>query len=128
MKRNFKPLSFLRHLKEMVFTSYSEIIIKMENNKKVSFSNKDKIYNMYVWKYAYKNARIGSWEIFARDRYRFQRRIKDCESILSKILDDNHRKKMYEIITNTNTTTTTTTTTTTNTTTTTTTTNNNYFV
>ena len=54
---------------------------------------------MYVWKYAYKNARIGNWETAARDRDRFERRIKrEYEPLLEKVLNNVHRQKMYKLI------------------------------
>ena len=66
-------------------------------NKKVTFDeNKNKTIIMHTWSYAYKNARIGSfWIQCVADRKRFQRRIDSLEPILNKVLDSNHRKKIY---------------------------------
>lgn len=51
---------------------------------------------MVQWSYAYRQARQGPWERYARDAERFKVRIKRTEDILLPIFDLNHRKQIYQ--------------------------------
>ncbi len=64
--------------------------------KKVCFSeDKNTIHNLVVWSFAYRQSRKSDFHKLYLDRLRFERRIKDSEESLIKILDVNHRKKIY---------------------------------
>lgn len=54
-------------------------------NKKVSFDPNVKILHLHVWAFAYQEARKGDWMRFAADRYRFELRKNQMESMLTKI-------------------------------------------
>ena len=41
---------------------------------------------MFVWNFAYKQARKGTWEADALDRLRFQKRVKELDQILTPVL------------------------------------------
>lgn len=62
----------------------------------VRFNTKPVVHVMHAWDYAYRAARKGNWEMYARDRGRFQRRICETASILNRILEPEHRLKIYE--------------------------------
>lgn len=63
--------------------------------KNVKFSSKPpKIHTMIVWNYAYRAARKGGWEEAARDRTRFQNKIKQISTIIEHILTPGHRQKI----------------------------------
>lgn len=49
-------------------------------------SNPPIIHRLYVWNYAYRNARIGKWMQAARDRDRFRRRIEELSIVITPIL------------------------------------------
>lgn len=66
--------------------------------RKVSFDLEPKIHTMYTWQYAYKAARCGEWELFARDRERFSLRINRLSNIINPVLI----KKYQEIVKNMN--------------------------
>lgn len=63
--------------------------------KKVTFNEKDKIHLLVAWKFAYKSSRKIYWEVFARDRAHFQRRIAELSYVINPILDITHRHKIY---------------------------------
>lgn len=64
--------------------------------RKVKFdTSRNKMYNMVVWNYAYREARKGRWEIKALDRFRFQRRIQSVGVVILNILDQKHRHRIY---------------------------------
>ena len=44
----------------------------------------------------HKKNNISNWEIYGRDRMRFQRRIKAMENPLTKVLEYSHRIKIYK--------------------------------
>lgn len=50
---------------------------------------------MVQWSFAYQNARKGLWEEAARDRSRFQFRLRRLSDILKPILANEHRNKIY---------------------------------
>lgn len=51
---------------------------------------------MIRWSYAHQEARKGLWENCARNRVRFERRIKIFEKIITPILDCGHRKRIVK--------------------------------
>lgn len=59
--------------------------------KKVRFVSNVKIHHMYVWPFAYHEARKSDWMRIAADRYRFELRKQRLEAMLAKIgfLDNN---------------------------------------
>ena len=57
----------------------------IKNKKKVSFDSKVITLNMYVWSFAYHEARKSEWLRIAGDRYRFELRKKSMEAMLAKI-------------------------------------------
>lgn len=64
--------------------------------KNVKFNLKPTMHLMYVWAFAYSQARKGDWEMVARDRIRFQRRIEKIRLKLDPILESNHRDNVYK--------------------------------
>lgn len=53
--------------------------------KQVNFDSNVKILNMYVWRFAYQEARKSNWMRIAADRYRFELRKQKIELMLRKI-------------------------------------------
>ena len=51
---------------------------------------------MRVWDFAYRSARRGEWETFARDRDRFKKIINRIGNVLHPILDSQHRMKVHK--------------------------------
>ena len=68
------------------------------NRLKVSFDPNVKVFNMFVWSYAYHTARIGTWNENYLDRMRFNQRIQSTEKIISPILMAEHRMKLLSVI------------------------------
>lgn len=70
----------------------------MMEKRRVSFNEDlNKTLTMVTWSFAYKNARKSPWEMYARDRTRFQdTRIERYKSFLNKILDPSHRLRIFE--------------------------------
>lgn len=66
-----------------------------EVTKKVRFNLKPKIHVMHTWDFAYRAARKGSWQEIARDRDRFQQRIKRVAPIINVVMSSDHREKVY---------------------------------
>ncbi|KAG5873583.1 hypothetical protein JTB14_011196 [Gonioctena quinquepunctata] len=67
--------------------------------KRVRFAENDdlcEVHPMVQWSFAYRSARKGPWEEYARDRARFIKRITQTEEILAPIFDHKHREKMYK--------------------------------
>lgn len=62
----------------------------------VSFDLKPTITELYVWQYAYREARKGKWEQAARDRHRFQRKNFDLETVISPFLTLHHREQIFQ--------------------------------
>lgn len=56
----------------------------MDRVKSVSFDSNVKILNMYVWTFAYHEARKSDWMRFAADRYRFELRKQRLEAMLAE--------------------------------------------
>jgi hypothetical protein len=70
---------------------------KITIQRHVTFSNKIKVHKMYVWKFASRQARNGDcWQQLGRDRYRFEMKIDLYKPVLNRILDPNHRNKIYK--------------------------------
>jgi hypothetical protein len=66
------------------------------NKKNVSFDTKNhKVHKIIAWDFAYRQARKGYWEDVARDRFRFNMSIQNLASILNPILDETHRRRIY---------------------------------
>ncbi|EDV36278.1 uncharacterized protein Dana_GF12046 [Drosophila ananassae] len=63
--------------------------------KKVRFNLKPEVHVMHVWDFAYRTARKSEWQLIARDRDRFEKRINRVAPILNPILSPNHRDSVY---------------------------------
>lgn len=63
--------------------------------KKVRFSSNVDVHIMRTWNFAYRQARKGEWEMAARDRERFKKRIDEAAEILEPIFQPNVRKRIY---------------------------------
>ncbi|XP_017070449.1 uncharacterized protein LOC108107432 [Drosophila eugracilis] len=63
--------------------------------KKVRFNMKPEVHVMFAWDYAYRAARKSEWQVMARDRARFQQRIKRISPILNTVLSPVHRESVY---------------------------------
>lgn len=63
--------------------------------RKVRFNMKPAVHVMRTWDYAYRQARKGEWEMAARDRERFRKRIADLEPVLGPALQSALRDKIY---------------------------------
>ncbi|XP_014678225.1 PREDICTED: uncharacterized protein LOC106818026 [Priapulus caudatus] len=67
------------------------------SKKQVKFAkNLVKIHPIICWAHAYRAARKGPWEEYARDRSRFQRRICTLEPTLAKHVNLQHRDAVYK--------------------------------
>ncbi|XP_016953266.1 uncharacterized protein LOC108026689 [Drosophila biarmipes] len=64
--------------------------------KKVRFNMKPEVHVMLAWDYAYRAARKSEWQVMARDRARFQQRIKRISPILNAVLTPDHRENVYQ--------------------------------
>ena len=60
--------------------------MNLKRGKKVKFNERVIIYPLYVWNFAYREARKSTWMQEAIDRYRFRRRIQELEKLLEPIL------------------------------------------
>lgn len=67
----------------------------LNNKKHVRFNSNVEMRLMYVWSFAYKQARKGQWETIARDFSRFNRRIVAADLEISKVLEMAHRDTIY---------------------------------
>lgn len=63
--------------------------------KKVRFNLKPVVHVMRAWDFAYRQARKGDWEMAARDRERFRKRVADLEPVLGPALQSTLRDKIY---------------------------------
>ncbi|TMW54737.1 hypothetical protein DOY81_000268 [Sarcophaga bullata] len=70
--------------------------LNCDKKKKVRFNTKPTVHVMHTWSYAYRAARKGEWEMYARDRERFKLRIQRAAFTLNPILEREHRQKIYE--------------------------------
>lgn len=64
--------------------------------RKVQFNLNPEVHVMRTWDFAYRQARKGDWEMAARDRERFKKRILETENALSTVFDKNLRDKVYK--------------------------------
>ncbi|XP_035498382.2 protein phosphatase 1 regulatory subunit 15B [Scophthalmus maximus] len=62
--------------------------------KKVRFSPVVQVHAMRTWPFARQASRKGHWEVMARDRDRFQRRIRETEPTIRHVLEQSHREKI----------------------------------
>ena len=65
------------------------------NKKKVAFGTVT-INKMYVWSFAYQEARKGRWHLLRVDNDRFRRRIDQIDCIISPVLE-NKQSKMDQV-------------------------------
>ncbi|EFA05418.1 hypothetical protein TcasGA2_TC015594 [Tribolium castaneum] len=68
-------------------------------DKKVRFASESKlceVHPMIMWSFAYQAARKGPWEEYARDRDRFNKRVRNTEAIIGHVFSDEHRSKIYQ--------------------------------
>ncbi|XP_006012580.1 protein phosphatase 1 regulatory subunit 15A [Latimeria chalumnae] len=63
--------------------------------KKVRFSPAVQVHQIIAWDYAYRAARSGPWEQYARDRCRFKKRIAETEAMIGYCLQPRHREEMW---------------------------------
>lgn len=78
-----------------VCDSSSSVKSNSEIVKKVQFNETPKIHHLITYGFAYQESRKGNWEQVARDRIRFQNRIKLIGNEISPILNEQHRMKIY---------------------------------
>ncbi|XP_068146040.1 LOW QUALITY PROTEIN: uncharacterized protein PPP1R15 [Drosophila tropicalis] len=69
--------------------------ISTKSPKKVRFNLVPDVHVMRTWNFAYRAARKGDWQVYSRDRDRFQQRINRLAPILSTVLSSKHREKVY---------------------------------
>lgn len=62
----------------------------------VRFNMKPEVHVMLAWDYAYRAARKSEWQVMARDRDRFQQRIRRISPILNAVLTPVHRDRVYQ--------------------------------
>lgn len=76
--------------KDLTSTNTScKTISKQKQKKKVHFKPDNElttVHSMFVWNFAYKQARKGTWDADALDRLRFQKRVKELDQILTPVL------------------------------------------
>lgn len=60
----------------------------------VRFSPVVHVHVMRSWTFARQVSRKGNWEVMARDRERFRRRIQEAESLIGPCLSPAHRRKV----------------------------------
>lgn len=66
---------------------------------RVTFTDKPpKVHHMYTWAFAYRQSRRGPWECHARDRERFQTRIRDVGRAISWCLLPQHRASIRKTL------------------------------
>ncbi|XP_022204720.2 uncharacterized protein LOC111061334 [Nilaparvata lugens] len=69
-----------------------------KSRKKVTFAPENRLVSvrtMRTWDYALRSARVGPWEVLARDSMRFCHRISRTEEILKPIFSEDHRTKIW---------------------------------
>ncbi|XP_069598801.1 protein phosphatase 1 regulatory subunit 15A-like [Ranitomeya imitator] len=66
-----------------------------QSTKKVRFSSKVTVHPIITWSFAHRMARKGPWEVYARDRSRFQRRIAETEAAIGFCLKPHHRENIW---------------------------------
>lgn len=80
-----------------LFETVDSIMGCEEIPKRVKFNLNPSVQFMYTWTFAYKQARKGDWEMLARDRCRFQRRIAEIQAKIDYVLESNHRDTVYQL-------------------------------
>ncbi|KFB41580.1 AGAP004848-PA-like protein [Anopheles sinensis] len=78
-----------------VVTWTNHILFVDYRSYNVRFCQKPVIHVMRAWDFAYRQARKGEWEMAARDRERFRKRIDDLEPVLGPALQPSVRDKIY---------------------------------
>ena len=73
----------------------------VKEKKKVKFADEHslelvKVHNLVHWNFAYRSARKGRWMQEACDRMRFQHRIDRISTIVSPVLEKEHRKRVFK--------------------------------
>ena len=63
--------------------------------QQVRFNLNPKVHVMRTWNFAYRQARIGLWEQYGRDRVRFHDKIKALEPEINLVLTPAHRDKIF---------------------------------
>ncbi|XP_058458886.1 uncharacterized protein LOC131435234 [Malaya genurostris] len=63
--------------------------------KKVRFNLNPEVHEIRAWDFAYRHARKGEWEMAARDRERFKKRIEETEHILKHVFECTLRDRIY---------------------------------
>lgn len=78
------------------FISYKKVpfFSKPQYYLQVRFCKAIKVHCMIHWAFAYKAARRGPWEEYARNRERFRNRISQIEKSLEWVPASNHRNKV----------------------------------
>jgi len=66
---------------QVQFSSEAPVHIRLSNDEE--------------WAVDYQQARVGPWEVMARDRTRFMKRIEQTEQTISWIFTPQHRGKMF---------------------------------
>lgn len=65
--------------------------------KRVRFDeSKNKVHNMHCWIFAYRQSRTGAWETAARDRFRFEKRVRELEDKLTIVTHTENRSRVYK--------------------------------
>lgn len=64
--------------------------------RKVQFNLNPEVHVMRTWDFAYRQARKGDWEMAARDRERFKKRILKTEDVLCIVFDKSVRDRVYQ--------------------------------
>uniref|UniRef100_A0A4P6D8M8 Protein phosphatase 1 regulatory subunit 15a n=1 Tax=Rhodnius prolixus TaxID=13249 RepID=A0A4P6D8M8_RHOPR len=78
--------------------NYNSDLTSPTSPKKVSFANGKnlvQIRKMVVWDFALRAARKGPWEMIALDRSRFKTKIQQLSNIISPILEQKHRRRIF---------------------------------
>ncbi|UXX41847.1 hypothetical protein [Psilogramma increta granulovirus] len=73
------------------------MVVKL-HKRRVTFSDKNKIFVMWVWLYAAKKARSNHWEQCAADRLRFKKKIKDVGVKIEWVLSVEHRSSLFSLL------------------------------
>lgn len=63
----------------------------IQNVRRVKINDIPKVHMMFVWDFAYRDARKGHWHIYTIDRMRFKRRIDAVAPVINVVLDEAHR-------------------------------------
>ncbi|XP_028813753.1 uncharacterized protein LOC114766756 isoform X2 [Denticeps clupeoides] len=99
-KRQFKHHCHLGSDKRPVLVPWLKVSVTQHQQKssstfkQVRFSPLVQVHKMQTWSFALQASRKGPWEEFARDRDRFQRRIKETEQAIGYCLSHSHRMKI----------------------------------